>query len=700
MRSEHGRWSNWGLFPEVPGTVWWPGDGQEAAQLVARLQGAAPRGNGRSYGDASLGRRMISGLGLKEVFELDKEKGTLRCSAGLLLEEVLLRIVPQGFFLPVTPGTRLVSIGGAIGGDIHGKNHHVDGSFSAFVERMALITGDGRTVECSPGENADLFNATCGGMGLTGFITEATIRLKPVSSAYIRQRSIKCGNLDALFAKFEEHKHATYNVAWIDLMAKGGHQGRSVLLLGEHAEAAELKGDAAKHPLKPHGKVRLKVPFFFPGFVLSPFTVRIFNLLYNLKADGSGKPAYVHYGPYFHPLDAVGEWNKIYGRRGFVQYQFVVPLAGGRALMGEVLEELRRNGMVSFLAVLKRFGPADPAALLSFPMEGYTLALDIPLRKGTLEVLQRLDERVAAAGGRIYMVKDARMSAAMVERTYPKLPRFREVAARYGQGRFRTALSERLGLLGEAAAPAAFDPRRVLILGAGSGMAMALARKFAQEGHPLVLAMRDTRAGEALCQEIQRDTGASCITVPFDAEDLAGHAAFYAGLDPRPGIVVAAFGLLPGQAEAQEVPGGGLRTIAVNYTGAVSILEEAARDLEPRGTGTIIGISSVAGDRGRASNYFYGSAKAGFTAYLSGLRNRLHPSGVHVLTVKPGFVRTAMTQGLPLPAPLTATAGQAAQGIFTAFRKQRNTVYVLGRWRWVMLIITLLPEGIFKRLRL
>lgn len=697
MRAEHGRWSNWGLWPWITGTVWWPRNAPEAAALAQRTDRLTPRGNGRSYGDASLGRRMVNGLELDEVFELDEAAGTLRCSAGMLLDEILLRVVPKGFFLPVTPGTRLVSIGGAIAGDIHGKNHHVDGCFSAFVDAITLIDGAGRTVHCSPSLLPDLFRATCGGMGLTGFITEATIRLRRISSAYIRQRSIKCRDLDSLFTRFEEHGHATYSVAWIDLTAR---PNRSVLLLGQHAEASELKGSAAAKPLRTHGPTRLKVPFFFPGFVLSPLTVRIFNLLYYLKAGGGDRETLVHYAPYFHPLDAVHEWNKIYGRRGFVQYQFVVPLEGGRPVMASILDTLRREGLVSFLAVLKRFGPGHPDAMMSFPMEGYTLALDIPLRKRTLAVLARLDEQVAAAGGRIYMVKDARMAPAMMERTYPRLGRFRELAAQYGHGRYTSALAERLGLLGTARREAGWDPDRVLVLGAGSGMAMELAREFAREGRSLVLAMRDRGAAEALCRSIHAETGASCTAVDFDAEKPESHAAFYASLDPRPGIVVCAFGLLPDQASAQEQPGGGLKAIAVNYTGAVSILEEAARDLEQRGGGGIIGISSVAGDRGRASNYFYGSAKAGFTVYLSGLRNRLQASGVHVLTVKPGFVRTAMTEGLPLPAPLTASAEQAAKAIHRAWVNRRNTAYVMGRWRWMMLVIKLLPEGIFKRLKL
>lgn len=688
------------MYPKLPGTLWHPHGAADLKELFASGASLTPRGNARSYGDAALGKRLVSGLALEPVFELDKATGTLRCSAGLLLDEVLLRVVPEGFFLPVTPGTRLVSIGGAIAADIHGKNHHVDGGFCAFVQRMRIVIGSGEVVECSPTEQPELFWATCGGMGLTGFILQATIRLKPITSSYIRQLSIKCHDLDELFTAFEKHREATYSVAWVDLTAKGRHQGRSILLLGEHARASELGKRQARKPLKPHGKPLLKVPFFFPEFVLSAFTVKVFNWFYYLAAGVSGKTSLVHYAPYFHPLDAVSEWNRIYGRRGFIQYQFVVPLESGRNVMGRILGELREHGMVSFLSVLKRFGPGSSEAMLSFPMEGYTLALDIPIRDGIMTVLDELDELVAAAGGRIYLVKDARTSARMLAQGYPGLGRFREAVAKYGQGRFSSALAERIGLTPRSGPSVGFDPKTVLILGAGSGMASKLAFEFARAGHPLVLALRNTQAGEALAAALREGTGASSRVVHFDAVATDTHAAFYAALDPRPGVVVCAFGLLPDQGTAEAEPGGGLAAIAVNFTGAVSILEEAARDLEARGQGSIIGISSVAGDRGRASNYFYGSAKAGFTAYLSGLRNRLHPSGVHVLTVKPGFVRTTMTEGLPLPKPLTASAEQAAHKIFRAYGKRRNTVYVLGRWRWVMLIIRSIPEGVFKRMKL
>ena len=244
----------------------------------------------------------------------------------------------------------------------------------------------------------------------------------------------------------------------------------------------------------------------------------------------------------------------------------------------------------------------------------------------------------------------------------------------------------------------AFDAKRVLILGATSDIAQATARAFAQRGHSLTLAARDTSAIASLITELRAKT--TVESVAFEALDTARHKAFYDALDPKPGIVVCAIGHLPQQAEAEEDGAEVMRTLNINFTGAASILEEAARDLERRGQGCIVGISSVAGDRGRASNYHYGSAKAGLTAYLSGLRNRLFKSGVHVVTVKPGFVRTRMTAGMKLPGPLTASPEQVAEAIVRAVQKKQNTIYALGRWRIVMSVIRAIPEPLFKRLKL
>ncbi|MCB9168848.1 MAG: SDR family oxidoreductase [Flavobacteriales bacterium] len=698
--AERRRWSNWGNFPWITGRLAYPTSDAEVGEQLAATSGCTPRGNGRSYGDASLGRHMISGLSLPDHFHLDTEAGMLTCGAGMLLDAILLRIVPKGFFLPVTPGTRLVSIGGAVAADVHGKNHHVDGSLCAFVEELEVMTGDGRVLRCSRLVEPELFWSTCGGMGLSGMVLRVRLRLKRIATAYIRQRSIKCRDLGELFARFEEHKGATYSVAWVDLTASGRSAGRSILLLGEHAALDELPQRLDHHPLRTHGPQRIGVPFFFPSWVLRPWSVRIFNLLYNARMRGRDRTGLVHYGPYFHPLDAVGDWNRIYGRNGFIQYQFVVPLKDGRTVMSTVLTELRKHGLISFLTVLKRFGPGEPRAPLSFPMEGYTLSLDIPVRPGMEAVLERIDALVVAAGGRIYLAKDARCPGRDLGRMYPELPRFRKTVIRYGSHNFTSHLAERMDILGTSARAPGPDPRRVLVLGAGSDAATALARVFAAHGHPLVLAGRDLPALEALASRITEEHEVDCHAVAFDAEAVKDHAAFYAAQDPRPGIVVCAFGWLPDQGLAEERPEMGLRAITVNYTGAVSILEEAARDLEQRGAGCIIAFSSVAGDRGRASNYFYGSAKAGLTAYLSGLRNRLFASGVHVLTVKPGFMRTRMTAGMPLPGLLTADPDRVARQVYTAYRRKRNVIYTLGRWRWLMCVIRLIPEGLFKRLHL
>ncbi|MBZ0205480.1 MAG: SDR family oxidoreductase [Flavobacteriales bacterium] len=700
MHIEHGRFSNWGNYPVRTGSSYAAESVEEVKQLLREGGTLTPRGNGRSYGDASLGARMLDGLALPPDFHLDPVKGTVTCGAGMLLDELLLRVVPEGFFLPVTPGTRLITVGGAIAADIHGKNHHCDGCFSAHVLEMRMVTGHGEEVSCSPTSNAELFRATVGGMGLTGVITSATIALKRISSAYIRQRSIKCRNLSELFERFVQHADATYSVAWIDLLASGDRLGRSVLLLGEHEPAERLPAKLRHDPLRVHSKAKLRVPFFFPAFALSNLTVRMFNMLYYGKHGKGEQESVVHYGPYFHPLDAVGDWNRIYGRRGFLQYQIVVPLEGGEARMRAVIEELSKARVASFLAVLKRFGPGNEMSPMSFPMEGFTLALDIPCSKGVFAVLDRIDAMVAEAGGRIYLAKDARMSGDTLRATYAGLSDFQRTVAREGQGRFTSALAERIALRNNEMDNPRFDPKAVLVLGATSDIAAAMAEQFAREGHSLMLAGRDVDRLRTMAENLGRAHGVVCVPMAFDAVKTEGHRAFYESLDPRPGIVVCAFGDLPDQVKAQEDPELALRSIQVNYAGAVSILEFAAADLEARNAGHIIGISSVAGDRGRASNYIYGSAKAGFTAYLSGLRHRLFKSGVQVLTVKPGFVRTRMTEGLPLPAPLTATAEQAAAAIIKAMKQKRNTVYVLGRWRWVMAVVRNLPEFIFKRSKL
>lgn len=697
MRADRGRWGNWGLFPVIPGTRFRPSGTKDVIDIIQRGgHPVIPRGNGRCYGDASLAQHMVSGLDLDVPFTLDERNATVSCGAGVLLDEILTRIVPRGFFLPVTPGTRFVTVGGAIAADVHGKNHHKDGAFGAFVEHLTMVTHDGEIVECGPDQEAELFHATCGGMGLTGMIISARFRVIRIETSWIRQRSERCRDLATLLGRFEATQGHTYSVAWIDLLKGGRGLGRSVLLLGEHARLEELPPAQRGSPLRPHGHGQLRIPFFLPPFVLGPWSIRVFNLLYYHKPSSSGERL-VHYAPYFYPLDALLDWNRIYGRRGFLQYQFALPFSAGKEGLSSIIEALREARIASFLSVLKVFGPGDERKPLSFPMEGWTLALDIPFHPRVLPILDRLDEQVESLGGRIYLAKDARMHGPMLKRMYPGFSEFQRIRTRWGADRFASMQSERLGIT-TTNMDNTFDPKRVLILGATSDVAQAIARIYAQRGHSLTLAAREPGQLAELIAELGAKVAVT--TLPFDALRTEEHPAFYNALDPKPGIVVAVFGHLPDQATAEDDHGEAVRTMAVNYLGAASILEEAARDLEKRGTGTIIGISSVAGDRGRGSNYQYGSAKAGFTAYLSGLRNRLFKHGVHVLTVKPGFVRTRMTAGMPLPGPLTATPDRVALAIVRAAERRMSTIYTLGVWRWIMLVIRCIPESIFKRLKL
>lgn len=437
--------SGWGRYPVRDCMVWQPDDPAGLAAALRPLPQAIARGNGRSYGDASLNPDATIDLRrMTRLIAFDEATGVLVCEAGLLLSDLLAIFVPRGWFPPVTPGTRMVTIGGMIASDVHGKNHHGAGSFCDHVEWLDLDTGEGELRRCSQQENADLFAATCGGMGLTGVIVRACVRLVPIESAYMRQRTIRVSDLDQALALFEDAHAATYSVAWIDCMARGSSLGRSVILLGEHARRYELDSRRRVTPLARPARKPKTVPIDFPEFALSGFNVRMFNHLY-YAAQRPGD-ALVAYDPYFYPLDALLEWNRIYGRRGFVQYQSVLPLATSATGMRRLLEAISAAGAGSFLAVLKRMGPQS-FGMLSFPMEGYTLALDFPASPDNLALLARLDAITAEHGGRVYLAKDACVAPQYFAAGYPRLGEFRDLRQRYGlDRRFSSLLSQRLGI--------------------------------------------------------------------------------------------------------------------------------------------------------------------------------------------------------------------------------------------------------------
>ncbi|MBR1088891.1 FAD-binding oxidoreductase [Bradyrhizobium manausense] len=433
--------SGWGRFPAVSSEVLRPRSFAAVAEAV--IDGSVARGNGRAYGDAAIGAvRTIGMTGFDRVRWFDPATGGIRLEAGVLLSDLIDTFGPRGFLPFVVPGTRFVSVGGAIAADVHGKNHHGEGGFGRYVDSILLRTGQGETIEASREQNSDAFFATVGGMGLTGVILEATMRLRPVASGWIRERVISASDLDAAMRALEASGSATYSVAWIDCAARGRDLGRSLIYLGEHAGADELAEAADRFPV---GKnPGLAVPIDLPSMALNRISIRAFNALYyRMGARRAGADRVVSLYPYFFPLDSIADWNRIYGRRGFLQHQCVIPQAGAREVLGEILERVSRRGDASFLAVLKKLGHGD--GLLSFPLPGYTLALDFPVRGDILNFLDELDRIVVAAGGRLYLAKDARQSRATFEAGYPLLSRFKAIRKSLDpKGSIRSKLSQRL----------------------------------------------------------------------------------------------------------------------------------------------------------------------------------------------------------------------------------------------------------------
>jgi FAD/FMN-containing dehydrogenase len=369
------------------------------------------------------------------MLSFDENAGLLVCEAGVLLSEIIAAFLPKGWFLKITPGTKLISVGGAIASDVHGKNHHVEGCFSECVDSMRILLPDGETRSCSKGD--ELFRATCGGMGLTGVILDATLSLKRVGSIHIDQTTIKTHNLRETFDAFERYSSKPYSVAWIDCLAKGDEMGKCLLMVGDFCNDGDFEYVEKK---------RLNVPCEFPSFALNNLSVRAFNRLYYQKAPSGVSHQKVDIDTFFYPLDAINNWNRIYGKNGFTQYQFILPKDVSFDGLSEILNTIAASGKGSFLAVLKLYGAANEN-YLSFPMEGYSLALDFKIEKGLFRLLDQLDQVVLRYGGRIYLTKDVRVSRETFECGYPRLDVFRAFRKKMGMDeKFNSLQSKRLGL--------------------------------------------------------------------------------------------------------------------------------------------------------------------------------------------------------------------------------------------------------------
>ncbi len=665
--------SNWGLYPQIIGDNFTPTTYEEVCEIIRKQPYLIARGNGRCYGDASLSNTIVSTLGLDKILDFDEKKGILRCQSGVLLSTILDYIVPKGYFLPVTPGTKFITIGGAFSSDIHGKNHHIDGVFSDHCHYIKLANQEGDILTLSPSD--ELFYKTAGGLGLTGVILEIEFSLKKIESSFIRQTSIRANNLTEIFDLFEKHKDKTYSVAWIDCLAKNENIGRSVLILGEHAKQTEVKN--TKDLFKLHSHPFLNVPLFFPGWVLNSLFIRIFNFLYFNKPSSQSLDAIAHYDPFFYPLDKINNWNKIYGKKGFVQYQFVIPKEKSFEGVSAILNILSKNKLGSFLAVLKLFGKSHDNRYLEFPIEGYTLALDIKIEDAIWKILDELDQIVTNLGGKVYLTKDARISKSIFEKQYPN-----RLAP---NPKFISHQSIRLNQ----------HMREVfLIIGANSDIAKKTALLYLKKNSNahLYLTVRDKGSITDFINE--NNIQDRCDIFTYDVADIHSAKAFVENLPAKPKWIMYAAGVLYSNEEGMSSTEKWNNNLQVNFNGPVAILNELVQDNNPF-LERIIGMSSIAALRGRKSNFIYGSTKSGFHQYLFGLRQALKDRGVVVQAITPGVVDTKMTANVAKP-KITVSPDLVAQSIME--NDKQFEVYPNFIWKIISLIVKWAPEFVVSKL--
>ena len=437
--------AGWGRVPRSAANLRPVRSDADVAQALAQGPLIA-RGNGRAYGDAAINPgQTLDMRAMTRMLSFDAETGVLVAEAGVLLADIIATFLPRGWFPSVTPGTKFVSLGGAIAADVHGKNHHIDGAFGSFVDWIDVMGPDGSISRASAQSDQALFFATIGGMGLSGVILRAQIRLRAVESGWIRQETHPASTLERAIDIFEAESAAPYSVAWIDCAATGSDLGRSLVMLGRHATHDDLDSARRAAPFTTPKKRSLRIPLDFPAFALNPLSIRAFNGLYWRAGLRKRSPELVDWDSYFYPLDAILEWNRIYGRRGFYQFQCVLPLESAGAGLARLLDTISASGQGSFLAVLKRFGAQDSP--FSFPMAGYTLALDFPSNDRSLSVMNELDRITLDHGGRFYLAKDGRMPRAVFEASDARIAAFRDLRRARGWDRaFSSQQSERLGL--------------------------------------------------------------------------------------------------------------------------------------------------------------------------------------------------------------------------------------------------------------
>jgi hypothetical protein len=430
--------NGWGRYPKFNANLYYPENKSQCLDCIKK-KSFIPRGAGRSYGDSANSDNVLQSSKINQVLKFDKISGIITCEAGVTFRDLITIIVPEGWFFPVTPGTSYLTVGGAIAADVHGKNHHKEGSFSDYVLNIDMILGSGDFVSVSKKVLPDLFYATCGGMGLTGFIFSATIKLKRITSSKIIQSIQTSKSLEEVCESFERFSSVNYSVAWLDTLATGKDFGRSIFFLGNHAD----NKDFAIEKFKP-----LNLPMKIGSFIINKYIMNVFNKIYFKRSSiKSNNKSLIDINNFFYPLDKIKNWNLIYGNKGFTQYQFVIPKKNSFLNLKKILKTISDNNEFASLAVLKLLGKNNNN-YLSFPMEGLTLALDFKLSNSIIKLIKFLDEMIVDMNGKIYLAKDALMKEDVFKKTYTKWREFENVRHKYSAiGKFSSTQSRRLGLL-------------------------------------------------------------------------------------------------------------------------------------------------------------------------------------------------------------------------------------------------------------
>ena len=437
--------SGWAKHPKINTKLHRPNNINELSSLVSSGDLIA-RGNGRSYGDSSVSLgNTIDMRSFNRLISFDENSGRLVAESGVILGDVIKTFFPKGWFPAVVPGTKFVTLGGMVAADVHGKNHHLDGSFGGHIDWLDIVCADGKLRRCSPTSDPELFRWTIGGMGLTGIIVRLAFRLQRVSSGWIKQKTMIAKNISEVMEFFEKYKSTKYSVAWIDCLQSGRSLGRSVIMLGEHSDKNELQKDQLRNVYPAPAKALINISLNCPAIILNRWTARIFNFIYFWKAKLNQANKNIDWNSYFFPLDTIINWNRLYGKRGFLQFQCVIPIDRSRDAMERLLIAIAQSNTSPFLAVLKKLGHQD--SHFSFPMHGYTLAVDFPANEKTFNLMKMLELIVLEYGGRFYLAKEACMSRHVFEKSDQRIEKFRHYRKKTGvASTFMSAQSSRLGL--------------------------------------------------------------------------------------------------------------------------------------------------------------------------------------------------------------------------------------------------------------